>query len=65
MLPQFHIINNFISYFINVAQWDDIKNRKKFFERYARDNSFDPLLPDNWYSQKSSDILSSKVLSFS
>lgn len=28
-----------------------IENRRKFFEKYAADNEFDPLVPHNWYAQ--------------
>eukprot|EP00026_Physarum_polycephalum_P000822 Phypoly_transcript_00823.p1 GENE.Phypoly_transcript_00823~~Phypoly_transcript_00823.p1 ORF type:complete len:527 (-),score=83.80 Phypoly_transcript_00823:937-2517(-) len=33
---------------------------RKFFEQYARDNGFDPLVPENWYQQATSRILNTK-----
>jgi hypothetical protein len=36
-------------------------HRKKFFEDYAAANEFDPLVPENWYSQSRQNILASKV----
>eukprot|EP00026_Physarum_polycephalum_P001049 Phypoly_transcript_01050.p1 GENE.Phypoly_transcript_01050~~Phypoly_transcript_01050.p1 ORF type:complete len:906 (+),score=142.25 Phypoly_transcript_01050:476-3193(+) len=30
--------------------WNVEKNRRKFFEDFAANNNFDPLLPENWYS---------------
>ena len=38
-----------------------VENRRKFFENYARENDFDPLVPDNWYSQINNKIMSVKV----
>eukprot|EP00026_Physarum_polycephalum_P001387 Phypoly_transcript_01388.p1 GENE.Phypoly_transcript_01388~~Phypoly_transcript_01388.p1 ORF type:complete len:627 (+),score=98.80 Phypoly_transcript_01388:211-1881(+) len=36
--------------------WHNEGNRRKFFEDYAKENGFDPLIPENWYSQKLSAI---------
>eukprot|EP00026_Physarum_polycephalum_P005007 Phypoly_transcript_05033.p1 GENE.Phypoly_transcript_05033~~Phypoly_transcript_05033.p1 ORF type:complete len:665 (+),score=73.56 Phypoly_transcript_05033:296-1996(+) len=33
------------------ASWKEIENRRQFFEKYARERGFDPLVPENWYSQ--------------
>lgn len=33
----------------------------KFFERYAKDHGFDPLVAENWYIQSRWHILSTKV----
>jgi len=30
--------------------WEEAVNRKEFFDSFARNNQFDPLLPRNWYS---------------
>lgn len=35
--------------------------RRKFFENYAKDHSFDPHVPDCWYSQSIDSILQIKV----
>ena len=37
------------------------KNRRIFFENYAKQNGFDPLIPDNWYTQPRRTILSTMV----
>lgn len=39
----------------------DKNNRRKFFEDYARDNDFDPLVASNWYSQTRNHIMAYKV----
>ena len=41
--------------------WDKAETRRKFFERYANEHSFDYLIPTNWYEQPISDILSYRV----
>lgn len=43
--------------------WRNPKNRRKFFEEYAKENGFDPYQPDNWYSQAKHKIEEKKVLS--
>eukprot|EP00026_Physarum_polycephalum_P000178 Phypoly_transcript_00178.p1 GENE.Phypoly_transcript_00178~~Phypoly_transcript_00178.p1 ORF type:complete len:1068 (-),score=137.60 Phypoly_transcript_00178:3031-5769(-) len=48
------------------SSWHEPKNRRQFFEDYAKKNGFDPLHPENWYLQSQDDILaepkSSRVL---
>ena len=41
--------------------WPDVRNRRKFFEAYARRQGFDPLVAVNWYSQSRDKILAVKV----
>eukprot|EP00026_Physarum_polycephalum_P004657 Phypoly_transcript_04679.p1 GENE.Phypoly_transcript_04679~~Phypoly_transcript_04679.p1 ORF type:complete len:669 (+),score=68.95 Phypoly_transcript_04679:107-2113(+) len=36
------------------------KNRRSFFEKFARENNFDPLVVDNWYSVKQKILLAKK-----
>ena len=43
------------------AVWHDIANRRHFFEKYAKANGFDPLIPENWYEQSKLKIMYSKV----
>eukprot|EP00026_Physarum_polycephalum_P003234 Phypoly_transcript_03244.p1 GENE.Phypoly_transcript_03244~~Phypoly_transcript_03244.p1 ORF type:complete len:742 (+),score=88.29 Phypoly_transcript_03244:221-2446(+) len=38
----------------------DVNNRRQFFERYAKENDFDPLVPENWYYQSRDKILAIK-----
>eukprot|EP00026_Physarum_polycephalum_P001051 Phypoly_transcript_01052.p1 GENE.Phypoly_transcript_01052~~Phypoly_transcript_01052.p1 ORF type:complete len:797 (-),score=76.09 Phypoly_transcript_01052:124-2514(-) len=40
--------------------WNKISHRRKFFEDYARENKFDPLIPSNWYHLPVSVFLSTK-----
>jgi hypothetical protein len=39
----------------------DFTKHKLFFENYAKDNGFDPLVPENWYFQTAKNILSITV----
>eukprot|EP00026_Physarum_polycephalum_P001074 Phypoly_transcript_01075.p1 GENE.Phypoly_transcript_01075~~Phypoly_transcript_01075.p1 ORF type:complete len:1059 (+),score=134.10 Phypoly_transcript_01075:98-3274(+) len=32
--------------------WGSMSNRRRFFEKYASDQGFDPLVPDNWYTTR-------------
>lgn len=36
-------------------------NQRKFFENYAKQNKFDPLIAENWYSQPRRKIMVMKV----
>lgn len=38
-----------------------VENRKKFFENFAKKKGFDPLEPENWYSQPLSNFMAEKV----
>jgi len=40
--------------------WEDLRNRKWFFECFARSRDFDPLVPANWYNVLPSAISESK-----
>ena len=41
--------------------WGKMENRRQFFEKYAKQNRFDPLIAANWYLQFKGNILSAKV----
>jgi len=41
--------------------YKDTKKRLEFFEEFAKENQFDPLIMENWYSRTKSDIFSYKV----
>eukprot|EP00026_Physarum_polycephalum_P001538 Phypoly_transcript_01540.p1 GENE.Phypoly_transcript_01540~~Phypoly_transcript_01540.p1 ORF type:complete len:1069 (+),score=95.14 Phypoly_transcript_01540:45-3251(+) len=43
--------------------WSDPKNRRKFFENYARSHDFDPEVAKNWYSQPKDKIIGMKGIS--
>jgi hypothetical protein len=38
-----------------------VTKRRKFFEDYAEANNFDPLIPENWYSQPTDKVRATKV----
>eukprot|EP00026_Physarum_polycephalum_P004563 Phypoly_transcript_04585.p1 GENE.Phypoly_transcript_04585~~Phypoly_transcript_04585.p1 ORF type:complete len:613 (+),score=60.02 Phypoly_transcript_04585:74-1840(+) len=40
--------------------WVHVRNRRKFFEEYARRNGFDPLTAENWYERSLNKILKDK-----
>eukprot|EP00026_Physarum_polycephalum_P008336 Phypoly_transcript_08418.p1 GENE.Phypoly_transcript_08418~~Phypoly_transcript_08418.p1 ORF type:complete len:268 (+),score=33.53 Phypoly_transcript_08418:1-804(+) len=50
-----------ISKFDNTSLlWKSKVNRKRFFEDFARENGFEPLIPENWYSQSKMKIRNSR-----
>lgn len=48
-----------------VFDWKELSSRKAFFDEFARDNNFDPLVSGNWYDVTYDDILGKKVCSVS
>jgi len=38
------------------TKWHSEENRREFFEMYAKENGFDPLVPKNWYLQNAAKI---------
>jgi hypothetical protein len=46
--------------FLFLVSW---KKRRKYFENYAKEHGFDPLVAENWYTQARSKILAAEVLS--
>ena len=49
----FYLNSSFSFYFgTNIfVVWETVANRRKFFEKFAQNNGFDPHNPDNWYLQ--------------
>eukprot|EP00026_Physarum_polycephalum_P001467 Phypoly_transcript_01469.p1 GENE.Phypoly_transcript_01469~~Phypoly_transcript_01469.p1 ORF type:complete len:1107 (+),score=182.36 Phypoly_transcript_01469:326-3322(+) len=43
-----------------IPELHEIGNRRKFFEDYAHTHGFEPLVPENWYSQTRDSILATK-----
>jgi hypothetical protein len=43
------------------SNWEDVRNRKLFFEKYAEENGFDPLVPQNWYKVKKDKFMAARV----
>jgi hypothetical protein len=48
-----------------VGYWVDLNNRKEFFDSYARENNFDPLVPSNWYKLPSLNVFKIRKVCFS
>jgi hypothetical protein len=42
--------------------WGDALHRRKFFENYAAESGFNPLIPNNWYSLSFESLKHVKVL---
>eukprot|EP00026_Physarum_polycephalum_P001478 Phypoly_transcript_01480.p1 GENE.Phypoly_transcript_01480~~Phypoly_transcript_01480.p1 ORF type:complete len:1080 (+),score=145.14 Phypoly_transcript_01480:111-3350(+) len=40
--------------------FDDTKNRRKFFDKFAQDRGFDPLIARNWYSISTQEVYQQK-----
>lgn len=43
------------------ARWSEAENRRIFFMNFAKDNNFDALNTNEWYSQSRDKIMSTKV----
>ena len=41
--------------------WKNAERRRDFLGQFARNNDFDPLIPDNWYSVPLENVLQDKV----
>ena len=41
--------------------WAYLENRRHFFEEFAKEGGFDPLLPESWHNVTASQIRSKKV----
>jgi hypothetical protein len=44
------------------SEWHNSQNRRKFFENYAKEHGFDPLIPENWNSTTRESVKSMQVL---
>src|SRR5271163_996730 len=44
-----------------VNYWEDVNNRRKLFDKFAKSKKFEPLIPTNWYTWTKTDLLSFKV----
>ena len=43
------------------TMWQAPANRRRFFEEFAKQHKFDPLAPQEWYSQSVKNIMQVKV----
>ena len=56
-----------IMYFLNdvlirfEVGWNNLETRRAYFEKYAKQNGFDPLNSDNWYLQPKIKVVTVKV----
>jgi hypothetical protein len=60
----FNIVESMHAYkikFITGNFWNNITNRKAFFDNFARKSHFEPLNPDNWYTKSYKDFEHEKV----
>lgn len=55
----------FLTHCLTVGYWEEILNRKDFFNNFAQRHAFDPLIPENWYSVSTEAILGMEVSSLS
>eukprot|EP00026_Physarum_polycephalum_P000662 Phypoly_transcript_00663.p1 GENE.Phypoly_transcript_00663~~Phypoly_transcript_00663.p1 ORF type:complete len:1097 (+),score=133.55 Phypoly_transcript_00663:927-4217(+) len=48
--------------FIHISSsfWAVVKNRRTFFDEFAKENAFDPLVPSNWYNVPRHKIVAKK-----
>jgi hypothetical protein len=46
---------------ITGGYWADISRRKEFFDAFAKEHGFDPLVAENWYKITSQKIEERKV----
>lgn len=56
----FLIINKLLI-FLKGGHWADARNRKAFFEEFAKENGFDSSIASNWYSVTKQQLNASKV----
>lgn len=52
---------NFINVIFLAGYWADKRNRKEFFEAFARGSGFDALVAENWYPVTTQQIKAIKV----
>lgn len=57
-LPYFVIL---VLFNFLIVLWSKPEIRRQFFETYAANNGFNPLVAQNWYTQTREKIMSMKV----
>ena len=60
----FLLTSLFFCYSFTETSYESFKNRRSFFEDFANENNFDPLVADNWYSVRREALLTRKVCKF-
>jgi hypothetical protein len=53
--------SHFYFYFYFFEGMNNIEQRRKFFEEFAKTNNFNSQIPENWYNQSRKKILQTKV----
>jgi hypothetical protein len=69
LLSSFHSLSLLFSnfylfiyiYIYSDKYWDDPVRRKEFFDSFAKESKFDPLVPENWYSVSPQELREIKV----
>ena len=51
--------------YCNAVFWRDSNNRRRFFEEYAKEEGFNPLIAADWYTQTLDKLMLNKVSQFS
>ena len=54
----------FFSFFLLGGHWNEIQNRREFFDNFALSHGFDPLVPQHWYPVTQQQVLETKVWLF-
>lgn len=52
----------FITYLLFLDSMNSPIKRREFFEKYAKEEGFDPLNAEKWYSQSTDNIIARKVI---
>lgn len=53
-----------ISQYLLLGEWYEPQSRMEFFEKFAKDNNFDPHDPNQWYIQSRESIMATKVCNY-
>jgi len=64
LFPEIGLTKEDLIHSFKKIKWSEPNNRRMFFENYAKDNMFDPLVYNNWLLQPISNIKNSKDSKF-
>lgn len=62
LLIIFDLLFLLIVFVIMLDLWHSAEKRRNFFEKYAKDENFDPLVAENWHSRSLQSLMLTKVL---
>ena len=57
-----YLTNFFVDTTKPKGYWKDINNQRAFFDEFAKEEGFDPLVVENWYAIEKPRILQKKVV---